>query len=151
MPKGANILPAGTWVFHIKQRYPDGRQCKFKAQFCVRGDRQVKGVDYFEKYSPVVSWSTVRMMLSLTVSQNLVTRQVDFSNAFVQATLNKDVYIQAPCGFAPEGVDDSVLKLNKLLYGLVQAPLYWHNHLEKALAVSSPPRSTHASTSKATL
>ena len=85
-PKGANILP-GTWVFWIKC-YPDDRLRKFKAHFCVRGDKQIEGVDYFDKYSPVVSW--------LTVSQGLATRQVDFSNAFVQTTLNENVYIHCP-------------------------------------------------------
>jgi hypothetical protein len=54
VPEGANILP-GTWVFKIK-RYPDGRFRKTKARFCVRGDRQVEGIDYFESYAPVVSW-----------------------------------------------------------------------------------------------
>ena len=131
VPNGANILP-GTWVFRIK-RYPDGRMRKFKARFCVRSDKQIKGVDYFDKYSPVVSWSTVRMLLSLTVSQNLATRQVDFSNAFVQATLKENVYVHCPRGFAPEGENGGVLKLNKSLYDLVQAPLYWHLHLEQAL------------------
>ena len=40
VPRGANILP-GTWAFRIK-RYPDGRLRKFKARFCVRGDKQLK-------------------------------------------------------------------------------------------------------------
>jgi hypothetical protein len=44
LPEGANILPS-TWAFKIK-RYPDGRLRKFKAQFCVRGDMQIEGVDY---------------------------------------------------------------------------------------------------------
>ncbi|EJK72404.1 hypothetical protein THAOC_06069 [Thalassiosira oceanica] len=27
---------------------------KFKARFCARGDQQLKGVDFFEVYAPVV-------------------------------------------------------------------------------------------------
>jgi hypothetical protein len=57
MPKGANLLPS-TWAFKVK-RYPDGRMRKHKARFCVRGDKQLEGVDYFESYAPVVAWSTV--------------------------------------------------------------------------------------------
>jgi hypothetical protein len=51
MPSGANLLPS-TWALKIK-RYPDGRMRKNKARFCVRGDRQIAGVDYFESYAPV--------------------------------------------------------------------------------------------------
>jgi Reverse transcriptase (RNA-dependent DNA polymerase) len=130
-PEGANIL-AGTWAFKIK-RFPDGRLRKFKARFCARGDQQVEGIDYFEKYAPVVAWTTVRMMLCMSLHLGWATRQVDFSNAFVQATLKEEVYMQLPKGFEKGGQNDGVLKLNRSLYGLVQAPMYWYEHLKKAL------------------
>jgi len=41
-----HVLP-GTWVFRCK-RYPDGSVRKVKGRFCVRGDREIEGVDYFE-------------------------------------------------------------------------------------------------------
>jgi hypothetical protein len=135
VPAGAKVLPS-TWVLRAK-RYPDGRLRKHKARFCVRGDRQVEGIDYTEKYSPVVSWSTVRMLMSLGLSRDLCSKQVDFSNAFVQAKLRDDehIYVATPKGFGSEGEDgtEMVLKLNRSLYGLVQAPLYWGNHLKDAL------------------
>ena len=121
VPAGANLLP-GTWTFRIK-RLPNGTLRKHKARFCARGDKQIAGVDYFDKYAPVVQWSTVRMMLCLAASEGLHTRQVDFSNAFVQADLKEEVYIQVPQGFLGSngGTEDPVLKLNNSLYGLVQA------------------------------
>ncbi len=134
LPEGANVLPS-TWALRIK-RYPDGRVRKFKARFCARGDKQVEGVDYFEKYAPVVSWSTVRMLLVMSIDLGWETRQVDFSNAFVQAELNEEVYIKMPQHFVDstgDTTDDAVLKLNKSLYGLVQAPMYWYNHLAGVL------------------
>jgi hypothetical protein len=94
IPEGANILPS-TWVLRIK-RYPDGRFRKVKARFCARGDKQVEGVDYVEKYAPVVSWTTVRLLLCMSITQGWKTRQVDFSNAFVQSTLDRAVYIRFP-------------------------------------------------------
>ena len=45
-------LISSTWVFKIK-RYPDGRLRKFKDRFCVREDRQEKGIDYYESYDPI--------------------------------------------------------------------------------------------------
>jgi hypothetical protein len=133
VPEGAKVLPT-MWVFKIK-RYPDGRVRRFKARLVVRGDYQVEGEDYDEKYAPVVPWSTVRLLLSIAASQGLATRQVDFSNAFVQAHLHetKPIYVQTPPTFHSDVADKVVLRLNRSLYGLVQAPLYWGNHLRDAL------------------
>jgi hypothetical protein len=135
MPAGANLLPS-TWALKIK-RYPDGNKRKSKARFCVRGDKQIAGVDYFESYAPVASWSTIRMVMNLAVQRGWATRQVDFSNAFVQAELKEEVYVELPEMFRDEhnhgSKDGVVLKLNKSLYGLVQAPLSWYNHLQKGL------------------
>ena len=56
-----------TWAFKVK-RYPDGLTCmrKLKARFCVRGDLQEEGVDYFDVYAPLVQWSTVRMVMTMS-------------------------------------------------------------------------------------
>ena len=71
-PKGdINVLP-GTWAFRAK-RFPDGRKRKLKARFCVRGDKQIEGIDYFETYAPVVSWSTVRLMFTMAFTMGLDT------------------------------------------------------------------------------
>ena len=52
-----NVLPS-TWAFKCK-RFPDGLVQKLKARFCVRGDCQIDGVEVFDTYAPVVSWTTV--------------------------------------------------------------------------------------------
>ena len=133
LPSGANVLP-GTWAFKLK-RYPDGRARKHKARFCARGDLQIEGKDYTDKWAPVVSWSTVRMLLCLSISQGWKTRQVDFDNAFVQADIDlPEIYIKCPAGFrSPDHDDAIVLRLNKSLYGLVQAPMLYYNHLSAGL------------------
>ena len=81
-------------------------------------------------------WSTVRLLLNLSVSQVWVTKQVDFSNAFVQLTLKEDVYVTMLAGFeGPEGENskEMVMKLNRSLYGLCQSAFYWFNYLTDAL------------------
>jgi hypothetical protein len=62
MPAGANLLPL-AWALKIK-RYPDGCMHKNKARFCVCRDKQIVGVDYFESYALVASWSTVHMVMN---------------------------------------------------------------------------------------
>jgi hypothetical protein len=64
-----NVLPS-TWAFKIK-RYPDGQVKKFKARFCAQVDRQQEGINYFDTWAPVVQWSTVRIVMTLAVKNEL--------------------------------------------------------------------------------
>jgi hypothetical protein len=101
-----------------------------KARWCVRGDRQLEGIDFFETYAPVVAWSTVRLLLILTVKLGLATKQVDYTLAFVQADLKETVYVEMPKLFEKQGY---VYKLKKSVYGLRQAPLNFFNTLREGL------------------
>ena len=126
-----NILQ-GTWAFKRK-RFPDGRVRKLKARFCVRGDQQIEGVDFFECYAPVVQWSTVRVVLIFVMMFGLETRQVDYNNAFAQAECKEEVYVELPRGYGSDKGKDSMLKLNKSLYGLRQASKTFYDHMVTGL------------------
>ena len=127
-----NVLDS-TWAFKCK-RYPDGRVKKLKARFCVRGDQQIEGIDFFETFAPVVQWSTIRLLLVLSQCLGFATAQVDYTAAFVQATINEDVFVQMPKGFRKSG---TVLKLRRSLYGLRQSPRNFFNHLKENLQSST--------------
>ena len=122
------VLP-GTWVFKVK-RAPDGTFKKFKARYCIRGDLQE---GEFETYAPVVQFSSVRLFLAWSLMLGWYTCSIDFSNAFIQATLKDDTYIHLPRGFSGSGTKKTCLKLNRSLYGLAVAPRLWYQHLWKAL------------------
>ena len=92
-----NVIPS-AWAYRIK-RFPGGLVHKLKARFCVRGDKQEKGIDVFETYAPVVSWTTVRLLLLLFIILNLKSMQVDYTAAFVQAPIDTDIYIHLPQGW----------------------------------------------------
>ena len=119
------IVPT-TWTLRYK-RYPDGTIKKCKARFCMRGDLQ-EGTE--SSYSPVVSFSTVRLFLIITLTLGWKSCSIDFANAFVQAVLQKPVYIHLPRGFSsPLQGKKSCLKLKRSLYGSTYAPLLWYEHL----------------------
>jgi hypothetical protein len=82
--KNMNVLPS-TWAFKCK-RFPDGCVKKFKARFCARGDHQKEGIDYFETWSPVVQWTTVRIMLILSSILHLRSVRADITQPL--STLN---------------------------------------------------------------
>ena len=128
---GKKVLP-GTWAFKRKL-FPDGRLRKCKARFCVRGDMQIEGVDYFETYAPVVQWSTVRALLIMSLVLGLETVQIDFSNAFCQADIEEEIYVEMPKDFGDSKGRDMVLKLKKSLYGTKQAPRTWFLKLKQCL------------------
>ena len=121
VPDGKRVL-GGTWVFKRK-RTPEGVITKYKARFCVRGDQQVEGEDYFETYAPVTMWSTVRTMFTLSLICNLTTVQVDYTNAFAQAKLKEEVYIEIPKGFQPSDPDkDIVFEVGKIALWIGSSP-----------------------------
>ena len=135
---GAETIPRViplTWAFKIKC-WPSGLLRKIKARISVRGDLQEDLVDPFETYAPVAAWSSIRMLTILSLQQHWVTKKIDFSNAFVQAPLEKDVYVALPALFEDaSGIDSKelCLKLKKSLYGMKEAPKLWGDHLSKAL------------------
>ena len=59
--------------------------------------------------------------------------QADYSNAFTQAELKEEVYIESPEGFQRKDKRDLVLKLLKILYGLKQAPKSFFDKLSSGL------------------
>ena len=128
VPDHLVVIP-GTWVFRRK-RNPDGTFKKFKARYCLRGDLENTDV---ETYSPVVSYWAVRLFLALSLILNWTTITIDFSNAFVQATLEEDTYIHIPRGFKSTLPGKRCLKLIKSLYGKANSPRLWHLHILKIL------------------
>ena len=106
---------------------------KKKARLCIRGDTMQKDVDYFMSHSPVVQWSSVRLMLILSIVHGLEPRQVDYVNTFAQADLDKEVYLEIPKGFQHQKAMPCVLKLHKRLYGMNGAPLMFFELLKRNL------------------
>ena len=130
VPNGKQIVKS-TWVFRRKRR-PSGEVYKLKARFVVRGDLQ-KLDESQSTYSPVVAWSTVRLLFVLTVAKGLQSTTIDFNNAFVQSTLPEPIYLELPPGYASTSGSDYVYKVSKSLYGDVRAAKLWYKHLRDTL------------------
>lgn len=119
------------WVFRVKEN-SDGSLNKYKARLVAKGFHQQAGSDFTEAFSPVVKPVTVRIVLTLAVTHKWTIQQIDVNNAFLNGTLEEEVFMQQPPGF--ESFDKSlVCKLNKAIYGLKQAPRAWFDKLKNAL------------------
>ena len=133
------------WSFKRK-RHPDGSFNKCKARLCCHGGQQQWGVNYWDTYAPVVSWSSVRILLTLAKLHNFHTKSVDFVQAYPQANIKYPIYLKPPAGVVlNDNNGQLVLKLLKNLYGLKDAGRTWFEHLSYGLidmgfkATSSDP------------
>ena len=130
LPSNTKVMK-NTWALRVK-RLPSGEFLKFKARLCVRGDLQVHGENFWETYSPVVSWPLIRILFVLSAMYGLCSRHIDFTNAFAQSFLQEEIYMELPQGFDADK-SKYVLKLRRSLYGLKQSAMNWFNTLSSAL------------------
>lgn len=133
VPQGSTILPA-VWQMKRKRRISTREVYKHKARLNIDGSKQTKGLNYWDTYSPVASWSTIRMVLIMALIGNWQTRQIDFVLAYTQADAECDnMYMKIPRGFEVDipqaDPKDYVLKINKNIYGQKQAGRVWNKYL----------------------
>ena len=147
---GKQVVP-GAWAFK-KKRAPNGTHRKHKARFCVCGDLQKisnneiqeamnapevlteRGIrESLDTCWPVVSWVTVRLVMIFELLLGLQSKQIDFSNAFVQAELKKPVCLEIPQGCESREKGDMVLELHRSLCGQIEAPKLWHEKLKNGM------------------
>ena len=70
--------------------------------------------------------TTIRIVLSIVVAEELHLEQLDVKNAFLHGHIDEDIYIVQLEGFQIAGKENVVCKLIKSLYGLKQAPRQWY-------------------------
>lgn len=135
VPKGVPILPA-VWHMRRKRHILTGEVYKWKARCNIDGSKQIEGRDFEFMHAPVAGWPSVRLLLILTLTQGWYTVQLDDVQAYPQAPVEQDIYMQIPKGFVVEGENDSkksCLKLLRNIYGQCQASRVWNLYLVEKL------------------
>ncbi|CAI7728549.1 unnamed protein product [Closterium sp. NIES-54] len=130
-PPGVNIVD-GMWIFRVKR--PPGSLPAFKARYVARGFSQRQGVDYFQTFSPTPKMTTLRVLLHVAAQRDYELHSLDFSTAFVQGSLHKEIWLRRPPGFTGSFPASTQWSLRRPVYGLRKAPREWHDTLRTTLA-----------------
>jgi transposase InsO family protein len=125
LPPGRTAIGC-KWVFKTK---PD----KLKARLVAKGYTQRLGVDYEETYAPVVRYSSLRGLLAMAAQHDWEIHHMDVKTAYLNGTLDEEIYMEQPEGFRAPGKEHMVCRLKKSLYGLKQAGRSWHRTIDPAL------------------
>ncbi|GAA0153411.1 transmembrane signal receptor [Lithospermum erythrorhizon] len=81
------------WIFRVKLN-SDGTLHKYKARLVAQGLKQLHGVDYEQTFSPVIKPATIRIVLTLAVSNQWSIRQLDIKNAFLNGALQETIFMK---------------------------------------------------------
>ncbi|CAI5946926.1 unnamed protein product [Closterium sp. NIES-64] len=103
-PPGANIV-SGMWIFRVK--WPPGSPPVFKAHYVARG---------------------------FTAQRDYELHSLDFSTAFLQGSLYKEIWLRRPPRFTGSFPPGTQWSLRRPVYSLRQAPREWHDTLRTTLA-----------------
>ena len=102
-----------------------------KLDLSQKGFRQVQDVDYNEIFSTVAMLKSVRIMLAIAAFYEIW--QMDNKTAILNGFIKEELYMMKPEGFVnPKGAN-KICKLQRSIYGLVQASRSWNIRFDKLI------------------
>jgi hypothetical protein len=134
VPEGIDVIPS-VWSMRRKRNLTTNAITKYKSRLNIHGGKQVYGMNYFETYAPVVTWFAIRAFVTIALLFSMYLRQIDFVQAYPQAPIETDMYMELPQGIETRhgNSKDHVLKLLSNLYGQKQAGRVWNNYMVEKL------------------
>ena len=117
----------------------DGR---YRARCVAKGFSQIPGKDFQENHAPVISDTTLHLLLVIKTIMKLDAGQFDIETAFLYGLLEEELWMTIPDGYIKylkdkhgKTIDPKThcLKLKKAIYGLVQAARQWWKKFKEVL------------------
>ena len=72
----------------------------------AKGFAQKEGIEYNEVFSPVVKYTSIRILLTLLAEYELELAQLDVKTTFLHGDLVEEIYMIQPCGIKVAGKEN---------------------------------------------
>jgi hypothetical protein len=127
VPAGRKVIGA-QWVLTRKD---NGRYC---ARFLAKGFSHIPGKEFQENHAPVISETTLHLLMVIKTVLQLEAGQFDIETALLYGVLEEDLFMAIPDGYqdyVKEKFNKNIepnkhcLKPTRAIYGLVQAARQW--------------------------
>ncbi|MBW0473455.1 hypothetical protein O181_013170 [Austropuccinia psidii MF-1] len=121
-------LVGTTWVFKLKRNHLN-QVIEHKARLCAQGFTQTPWIYFNNTYALTGHLNSLRALIAHACINKLDFHQIDIKGAFLNAPLNKTVYLSIPQGLFID-CRQYCLRLKKAIYSLKQATLAWYTCLK---------------------
>ena len=96
LPADKKVI-GGRWVYSVKID-PGGKE-RYKARYVAQGFSQILGSEFTETFAPTVKMSTIRILMQMAVNLDLIVHQMDVKTAYLNASLDEEIYMNQPLGY----------------------------------------------------
>nr|GEU97494.1 putative ribonuclease H-like domain-containing protein [Tanacetum cinerariifolium] len=131
LPNGKRAIST-KWVFRNKKD-KRGIMIRNKARLVAQGDTREEEIDYDEVIAPIARIEANRLFLAYAPFKDFMVYQMDVKSAFLYGKIEEEVYVCQLPRFEDLNFPDRVYKVEKVLYGLHQAPRSWYETLSTYL------------------
>ncbi|GKC47069.1 putative ribonuclease H-like domain-containing protein, partial [Tanacetum coccineum] len=128
--------------FQLQKKDERGVVIRNKARLVAQGYTQEEGINYDEVFAPVARIEAIRLFLAYASFMGFIVYQMDVNSSFLYGTIEEEVYVCQPLGFEDPQFPNKVYKVEKVLYGLHQAPKAWYETLSTYLIENGFRRGT---------
>nr|GFA79849.1 hypothetical protein [Tanacetum cinerariifolium] len=116
------ISDALKWVLKNKKD-EKGIVIRNKARLVAQGHTQEEGIDYDEVFAPVARIEAIRLFLAYASFMGFTIYQMDVKSAFLNGTIDEEVYVMQPPGFQDPEFLAKVYKVEKAM-GTIDQTLF---------------------------
>ena len=110
---------------------PDGIIERLKARLVAIGDKQLKGKEYKHNFCPIVKFTSVRILIALSVIKDWKSHQLDINDAFLHGYIEEEIYMRPPQAHRQGKMGKFANYVQRSLYGLKQTSRQWNIQLER--------------------